>query len=350
MEFIWPEMLWLLPIPFLLMFYYLILNIVNTSGSKKYSGIFAERQYLLFKHSFARHIPATLFFISLLLLFFSIARPSALINLPSRFNTIILAVDISASMSATDVAPNRFTATKKAVEDFIAKQRPTTRIGLVSFADAALVVQKPTPIHTDVLEALGKLELQRGTAIGSAILVSLATIFPEMEIDLGTADLEPRSTTPSPHGGMTNEKLRVQPPKERVAAGSYKTAAIILLSDGEANAGPDPIDVSKVAAERGVRVYTVGVGTKEGQTLALQGWSMRTKLDEDTMKLIARNTGAEYFNAANAEDLSKVYKTLSTQLALEKKATEITAIVVVLAGIFALIGSGLSMLWFNRIL
>jgi Ca-activated chloride channel family protein len=199
------------------------------------------------------------------------------------------------------------------------------------------------------LEALGKLELQGGTAIGNAILVSLSTIFPDMEIDLGTADLEPQPIKPNAGGGITNEKLRVKPPKERMTPGSYRQAAIILLSDGEANSGPDPIEVAKVAAERGVKVYTVGIGTPEGQKITVQGWTMRVKLDEESMKTIADRTGAEYFNAVDAEELAKIYKNLNTQITLEKKNTEVTALFVALATLFSLLSAGLSMLWLNRI-
>jgi len=290
-KLLWPEMLFLLIFPAVLSFLTVVVHKRNSRRVNNYSGLFKAHQRTLQGKRSIDHVPHFLFLLSVFLLTFAVARPSAILNLPSRYNTVILAIDISASMSATDVAPNRFAAAKKAIEEYIAKQRSTTRIGLVSFATAAAVVQKPTPVHTDVLEALEKLQLQGGTAIGNALLLSLVSIFPNFQADLGTADLEPRSTKPNPRGGMTNERLRVKPTHERVSPGSYRDAAIILVSDGEANAGPDPIEVAQVAAGWGVRVYTVGIGTKQGQKLTFQGWSMRVKLDEETMKQIADKTG-----------------------------------------------------------
>ncbi len=132
--------------------------------------------------------------------------------------------------------------------------------------------------------------------------------------------------------------------------GSYPSAVIILLTDGRTTTGPDPVESARMAAERGVRVYTVGVGTKEGGVLAAEGWSMRVRLDEEALKAIADTTRAEYFYASTATDLTKVYQALNSRVVMERKETEITALFAATAFVLALVSALLSVLWFHRIL
>jgi Ca-activated chloride channel family protein len=178
-----------------------------------------------------------------------------------------------------------------------------------------------------VLTAIDQLQLQHATAIGSAILVSLKAIFPHLDFD-----------------------VRQKPDVKPVAPGSYAAAAIILLSDGQTTAGPDPVAAARLAAERGVRIFTVGVGTDNGQVLTGEGWSMRVRLDEEALKAIADLTRAEYFHAGNATDLKKVYQALRSKLVLEKRRVEITALFSALGAATMLLSATLSLLWFNRIL
>ena len=135
-----------------------------------------------------------------------------------------------------------------------------------------------------------------------------------------------------------------------VAPGSYASAAIIMLTDGQRTTGVDPLEAAKLAADRGIRVYTVGIGTVDGETIGFEGWSMRVRLDEETLKAIAAKTSADYFYAGTATDLKKVYETLSSRLTVEKKETEISALFAMAAAALALLSAGLSLLWFNRIL
>ena len=132
--------------------------------------------------------------------------------------------------------------------------------------------------------------------------------------------------------------------------GSYASAAIILLTDGQTTTGPDPIEAARMAADRGVRVYTVGIGTQDGETIGSEGWSMRVRLDEESLKTIANVTHGEYFYAGTATDLKKIYKNLNTKLFFEQKETEITALFAAAAAALALVSGLLSLLWFNRIL
>jgi Ca-activated chloride channel family protein len=123
-----------------------------------------------------------------------------------------------------------------------------------------------------------------------------------------------------------------------------------MLTDGQRTTGVDPLDAAQVAADRGIRIYTVGIGTVDGDTIGFEGWSMRVRLDEDTLKAIANKTQAEYFYAGTATDLKKVYDTLSSRFTVEKKETEISALFAMAAAALALVSAGLSLLWFNRIL
>ncbi len=143
--------------------------------------------------------------------------------------------------------------------------------------------------------------------------------------------------------------MRKRRPHSPVAPGSYPSAAIILLTDGQTTTGPDPREAAKMAAERGVRVFTVGVGTVGGETIGAEGWSMRVRLDEDALKEIAGTTHADYFYAGNAVDLKKVYEDLNSKLVLEKRATEVTALFAALAALFMLVAVTLSLWWYQRI-
>jgi Ca-activated chloride channel family protein len=251
------------------------------------------------------------------------------INLPSQHDMVILAMDVSGSMRADDVKPTRLAAAQAAARAFVKDTPRTTRIGVVAFAGSAALVQAPTSDRDSVNAAIDGLQLQNATAVGAGILASLKAIFPDQEFEV-----------------QPQRKAALNP----VAPGSYGSAAIILLTDGQTTTGPDPVDAARLAAGRGVRVYTVGVGTPEGQVLTGEGWSIRVRLDEDALKVVADLTRGEYFFAGNAIDLKKVYEALTTRLVMEKKHTEVTALFSAIAAALAMVSAALSMLWFNRIL
>ena len=296
--------------------------------------------------SVRRHIPPLLFLLAIAAMLVAAARPMAVVVLPSNQQTIILAMDVSGSMRATDVLPNRLVAAQEAAKAFIKDLPRTVKVGIVAFAGSAQVAQLPTVNHDDLMTAIDGFQLQRATATGNAIVVSLATLFPDQGIDV--ANFGP----PSRSRGVPIEQAGRAPPKAfvPVAPGSYTSAAIIMLTDGQRTTGVDPLDAAKAAAERGVRVYTVGVGTVDGETIGFEGWSMRVRLDEDTLKAVANQTQADYFYAGTAADLKKVYDTLSSRLTVEKKETEVSALFALGAALLALLSAGLSLFWFNRIL
>jgi Ca-activated chloride channel family protein len=276
----------------------------------------------------------------------AIARPAAVITLPSQHQTIILAMDVSGSMRATDVQPNRLVAAQAAAKAFVAERPSNVRIGVVSFAGTASVVQQPTHNKEDIIAAIDRFQLQRATAIGSGIIVSLATIFPEAGIDLSSL-IYGRN---GPRGAPLDQAHKTEKPFTPVPPGSYTSAAIILLTDGQRTTGPDSLEAARMAADRGVRIFTVGIGTRSGETIGFEGWSMRVRLDEETLKAIAKITHGEYFYAGSANDLKKVYQSLNARLTLEKKNMEISALFSAAAAVMALVSALLSLLWFNRIL
>jgi Ca-activated chloride channel homolog len=249
-------------------------------------------------------------------------------------------------MRATDVQPSRLVAAQTAAKAFLADLPRTVKVGIVAFAGSAQVAQIPTVNREDLVSAIDRFQLQRGTAIGNGIVMSLATLFPDAGIDLQSM----QTGRERQRGFAIDQEKKETKEFTPVAPGSYNSAAIILLTDGQRTTGVDSLDAAKLAADHGVRVYTVGIGTVDGETIGFEGWSMRVRLDEETLKGIARATQAEYFYAGTAADLKKVYETLSSRLTVEKKETEISALLALGAAALALLSAGLSLLWFNRIL
>jgi Ca-activated chloride channel family protein len=341
MSFLWPEMLWLYAaVPLLVAMYFYALS-RKKKLAVRYASLTLVKEAMGKSQAWRRHVPPLLFLLALAVMVAAIARPQAVVTLPSQHEMIILAMDVSGSMRATDVEPNRLVAAQNAAKAFIAETPENVMIGVVAFAGTATVAQAPTRNRDDVVAAIDRFQLQRATAIGSAIIVSLATIFPNDGYDVASFMY-----------GAENEQRKGPPPPGRkiVPPGSYNNAVIILLTDGQRTTGPDSVAAARLAADRGVRIYTVGVGTPDGKIVGFEGWSMHVRLDEETLKTIADVTRGEYFYAGNAVDLKKVYETLRTKLVLETRKTEVTALFSAAAALLALVSGFLSMLWFNRIL
>ena len=349
-SFLWPEFLWLLLLLPLLVLIYVWLLKRKKKIALRYASLSIVREAMGKGQSFRRHIPPLLFLMSLATMLVASARPSAVVSLPSQRETIMLAMDVSGSMRATDVLPNRLVASQNAAKAFLADLPRGVRVGIVAFAGTAAVVQPPTLSREDLVTAIDKFQLQRGTAIGNGIVVSLSELFPDAGIDLASMQYGRERTRGTSIDQASKDDKTGKKDFVPVAPGSYTSAAIILLTDGQRTTGVDSLEAAKAAADRGVRVYTVGIGTIDGETIGFEGWSMRVKLDEETLKGIARATQAEYFYAGTAADLKKVYETLSSRMALEKKETEISGLVALFAAALALLSAGLSLAWFNRIL
>ena len=343
MSFLWPHMLWAMAaVPALVLLYWWILK-RRRKSAVRLASVAIARQAAGKGPGWRRHVPPMLMLLSLATLLFTLSRPTATITLPLAERTIILAMDVSGSMRAEDVKPNRLVASQEAAKAFIADLPREVRVGVVSFAGTAAVVQAPTFSRDDVIAAIDRFQLQRGTATGSGIILSLATLFPDDGIEI--QHVTGQKNFPDNRSIAKKDAKPFQP----VPAGSYNSAAIIMLTDGQRTTGPDPLDAAKMAAERGIRVYTVGIGTTQGEVIGFEGWSMRVKLDEETLKNISVLTHGEYFYAGTAEDLKKVYESLSSRMVVERKETEITALFAGLGALLALAAATLSLWWFGRV-
>jgi Ca-activated chloride channel family protein len=344
MNFLWPELLWLPAVVLpLLVAVYLWLLARRKKSAVRFASVALVKQALGKGPGWRRHVPPVLMLLAIGLGLLATARPTAVIRLPSQQESIILAMDVSGSMRATDVKPNRLIASQEAAKSFIAALPRNVRVGVVSFAGTAAIVQAPTHSREDVVAAIDRFQLQRATAIGSGIVLSLAALFPDAGIDLSQITGQ-RAMPAAP--GEAKPKKEFAP----VEPGSYNSGAIILLTDGQRTTGPDTADAAKMAAERGVRVYTVGIGTTQGEVIGFEGWSMRVRLDEEALKTIAGITRAEYFYAGTAEDLKKVYEGLSSKLVVEKRETEISGFFGAAGALLAVLAAGLSVWWFGRVM
>ena len=349
MSFQWPELLWALAALPLLVGAYLLLQRRRKRLAMRYANLSLVREALERGAGWRRHVPPLLILAAIATMIVATARPETTILLPSKQETIILAIDVSGSMRATDVQPTRIAAAQDAARAFIKDLPSTVRVGIVTFAGTASLVQPPTSSRDDLLGAIDRFQVQRGTAVGSAILVSLKTIVPDVVFDLRSENPRPKPSGSARALGSGDPTKPLKEPPPPVEPGSHGSAVIVLLTDGQTTTGPDPAESAKMAAERGVRVYTVGVGTPKGEVIAAEGWSMRVRLDEDALKNIANLTRGEYFYAGTADELRKVYDALNTRFVFEKKTIEVTALFAAAAALMTIAAAALSVLWFHRI-
>lgn len=349
LSFVWPELLWALWLwPLLALLYVWALR--RRRQTLAYGQLGLVREALGRAAGWRRHVPPILLWLALGVLLLAAARPVTSLLLPSNKQTIMLAMDVSGSMRATDVEPNRLVASQNAAKAFLAGLPRQIKVGIVAFAGSAQVVQPPTLNRDDLVAAIDKFQMQRATAIGSAIVVALSEIFPEQRIDL-TQLTYGRNTDPFGARGRAIDQAQGEgKPFTPVPPGSYNSAAIILLTDGQRTTGVDTAEAAQMAADRGVRVYTVGIGTVEGEVIGFEGWSMRVRLDEDSLKQVAKLTQGEYFYAGTADNLKQVYQSLGNRLAVEKKDTEVAGLLALLAGVLLVLGASLSLMWYGRVL
>jgi Ca-activated chloride channel family protein len=276
-----------------------------------------------------RHVAPALFIAALSLLGVALARPEATVAQARREGTVVLAFDVSSSMAATDLAPSRMEAAKAAARVFLEQQPATIRVGVVAFGESGLVTQKPTTDRAGVLAAIDRMAPQGGTALGRGIQTSLSAIT-GTSVQLDTAN-----------GTVEAEGQNL---------GYHRSAAVILLSDGENTADPDPLAVAELASTAGVRVYPVGLGSARGTVLELDGFQVATALDEPMLRRIAAITGGTYFAAEDEQALTDVYSSIDLHWTVEAERLEITALFAVVAALLLLLGAGLSSVWFGRVI
>ena len=334
MSFIWPLGLFSLVLIPLLVAWYLSLQ-------RRRRRIVAQFGQLGFVHSatgrapgISRHLPTTLMLGGLVILMVASARPQAQVRVPRIEGTVILAFDVSGSMAATDIQPTRIEAARTAARAFVQAQPSTVLIGVVAFSDSGFSVQQPTNDQQTVLAAINRLSPQRGTSLANGIMASLAALATQNAPQpLLYSNLPPQPTpvpTPMPQG-------------------QYQPAVIVLLTDGENNEQPDPLAAAQDAASRGIRIYTVGLGSPGGTNLHVNGFTVHTHLNEPMLQQVAQISGGTYFNATSAQSLSKIYANLDPQLVVRPEKIEVTSIFAGASAALLLLGGLLSLLWFSRL-
>ncbi|MFP4407856.1 MAG: VWA domain-containing protein [Spirochaetaceae bacterium] len=346
MSFLWPRLLWLLSLlPILVALYILILK-RKRKQALKYASLVTVKSAAEKVSPLRRHLPAALLLLAVASLIVALARPRTYLTLPIQRGTVILAMDISGSMRATDVLPNRLEASQAAARAFVEAQPRDIRIGVVAFAGTASVVQAPTFDRGEVLDAVERFHFQQATAVGSGLLTSLMTVFEESELQIEILPPDSRGERDNPFGMIRDiESSGFEP----VEPGSYKSAVVILLTDGQTTTGPDPLQAADLAANLGVRVYTVGLGTEEGSIISFFGRRMRVQLDEETLEEIAERTRGAYFQADTESGLVDIYRSIGTQLTEEREETEITFAFAALGAALAVVAAFLSLLWFGKV-
>jgi Ca-activated chloride channel family protein len=330
MSFIWPAMLaflWVIP---LAVWLYVRLQQRRQRVIARYGSLGFVQGAAGSQPGMRRHLPPMLFLVGLTILLIALARPQTVVSLPRIEGTVILAFDVSGSMAADDVQPTRMEAAKTVARDFVQRQPRSVLIGVVAFSDHGLSVQTPTNDQQAILAAINRISPQRGTSLGQGILASLKTLDANAE------------SSPRRYSTLTPTPTPVPP-------GTNRSTAIILLTDGENTGPPDPLDVAQSAADRGVRIYTVGIGSAAGTTLQVNGFTVHTQLDEATLQQIALLTEGAYYNARSQEDLRAIYDNLDLQLVVRPEETEITALFAGFGLLVLLIGATCSFLWFSRV-
>jgi Ca-activated chloride channel homolog len=280
-------------------------------------------------------IPAILFVAGLTTLVLALARPQSVVSVPRVEGTVILSFDVSGSMAATDMAPTRMEAAKAAARTFVERQPATMLIGVVAFSDSGFSIQVPTNDQALILAAIDRLDPERGTSLARGILTSLTTI--------ETADDDPAA------GYYTNRSPEPTPAPTAVPDGVYAPAAIVLLTDGENNQRPDPLEAAAAAADRGVRIHTVGIGSAAGATLEVEGFQVHSQLDEPMLRQIAEVTDGTFHAAADSDELSAIYDDIDTRLIIKPEPMEVTSLFAAAGILFLLVGGVVSLAWLGRL-
>jgi Ca-activated chloride channel family protein len=330
MSFIWPVMLLFLALIPLFVFLYILLQQRRRRLAQSYSQLGLTQGGTERRLGVRRHIPPALFLVALAILILALARPRTVVSLPRQEGTVILAFDVSGSMAADDMKPDRLEAAKAAALEFIERQPSSVQIGVVAFSGSGFAVQTPTNDQEAILDTINRLKPELGTSLAQGIFTSLDVITPDAE------QAEPLGSDPTPTPTPVPE-------------GTYTSASIVLLTDGENTAPPDPFEAAQAAADRGVRIYTIGIGSAAGTILHVNGFTVHTQLDEATLQQISQITGGAYYNAEDEEDLRKIYADLAPQLVVKSEKMEITSILAGVSILILLVGGAFSLLWFSRL-
>ncbi len=335
MSFIWPPMLLLLVAIPAGAGLFAAMERRRRRRAAAYGGLAVAAASPGRRGSIRRRIVAAYTLVGLTILVVALARPQSVVSIPRLDGTVILAFDVSGSMAADDLAPTRMAAAKAAARAFVGQQPSTVLIGVVAFSDSGFSVQVPTDDPTLVLAAIDRLTPERGTSIARGIDESLSTI--------AAADAGPAA------GYYSNRSPDPTPEPTPVPKGTYTSAAIVLLTDGENNQAPDPLDAAQAAADRGVRIDTVGIGSAAGTTLEIEGFKVHTQLDEATLQQIADRTGGTYYAASDAASLSAIYAGIDTRLTVKPEEMEVTSLFAGAGLLVLMVGGVASLAWIGRL-
>ena len=282
------------------------------------------------REGWRRHLPFALFAIALALAAIAVARPMASVKTPRREATVILAMDVSNSMAATDVKPTRIGAAKAAASAFTREQPTSVKIGVVAFGPSAVIVRPATSDHAAVLRAIKQLSVGGGTSVATGILTSLDAIAGKT---------------------LTVDKAALnQDNSNAVNIGFYGGATIVLFSDGEDTSQTDPVTMARLASVAGVRIETIGVGTVAGTAVQIGGFSVATALDPQALKDVAKVTNGTYHQADDRAALGDVSKAINLRFTLVSQYTQISAVFAAAAAVLLAVGALLSVSWFGRVM
>lgn len=273
-----------------------------------------------------RHLPYVLFLAALPLLLVGLARPQAELKLPRAAGTVIVVLDVSASMSADDVEPTRLKAAQTAAAAFVAEQPQTVDVGVVIFGQDGLTTQAPTKDHNAALAAVNRANPTGGTSLTRAILAAL------------TAIVGKPVTLPESGAGDQPADL-----------GYWGSATIVLFSDGQDTSGANAESAATLAADAGVRIETVGVGTTRGTTVEVDGFQVATALDEETLTAISSITGGSYHPAQDAAALNEIHNSIDLRVTTQTENVELTGPFAGVALLLLTLGGLLMIAWYGRI-
>lgn len=368
MDLLWPWFLLLLGLIPLLAAAYILMLRRRRRFAVRYSSLALVREALPHQSWLRRHLPVVLFLSALTSLVIAVARPVTIVSVPAGQTAILLTIDVSRSMCSTDVQPSRIEAAEAAALSFIQRQQATTQIGIVAFSGYAELIQPPTNDTEALQAAIESLATGRRTAIGSGILKALDAI----------AEIDP-NVAPS----WTSNSRGPQPTP--VPHGAYAPDIIVVLTDGVSNTGPLPTDAAQQAADRGVRVYTIGFGTANGSSFpacgvqfqgrepgdnrqfgggpggpggqfgggpggggpggGFGGGGFRRGIDEATLKQVADMTGGTYYSAESAGELQNVFQNLPTYLITKHETSEVSVVFAAIGALLAALAIVLSLRW-----
>jgi Ca-activated chloride channel homolog len=318
--FLEPSRLWLLVVVGALIALYVVLQFTRPRYTVRFSNLELLDKVAPRRPGWRRHLPAALFVTALAALVVSFAQPIRTERVPTERSTLMLAIDVSLSMAAEDIAPNRIEAAQEAAREFVLQLPEQLNVGLVSFAGTAQLLVPPTQEHERVMAAIDRLQLDKATAIGDAVRLSLDVI--------------------------ADQSLGVE--------GQAPDAAIVLISDGETTVGLPTAEAIPLARDAGIAVSTIAYGTQEGQILVDEdgdgiGQLVRVPVNVDELRGLAEGTGGLPFTAETAQDLSSVYDRLGSTIGYEEQPRDVSFRFVGAGIVLLLAAAGASLRWFSRL-